>query len=63
MTIFSKQHYELIEMFDREFKGEGRLDKEAKEYWPKGQVYQDGMMNRLFAAYRRGYAFGTAVSA
>ena len=57
MTLISKEHYDIIEMFEREFAGEGRLDKEAKEYWAKGNVYQHGDMNRLFLAYRRGFAF------
>jgi hypothetical protein len=60
MTLFSQAHYDLIEMFDREFKGL-RLDKEAKDMWPKGYVYQNGEVNQLFLAYRKGYALGTAV--
>lgn len=60
MTIGSKEHYDLIEMFEREFKGEGRFDKEDKALWPKGHVYQHGEINRLFLAYRRGFAFGKA---
>jgi uncharacterized protein (UPF0332 family) len=59
--INSREHYDLIAMFEREFKGEGRLDKEPKDIWSKGNVYQDGTMNRLFLAYRRGYAFGKTV--
>ena len=58
MALFSKEHYDILEMFEREFKGEGRFDKEAKEFWAKGAVYQDGTINRLFMAYRRGFAFG-----
>lgn len=61
MAVFSKDHYELIAMFDREFKGI-RLDKEAKDMWPKGYVYQNGETNRLFDAYRRGHALGKATA-
>jgi hypothetical protein len=63
MTLTSKEHYDLIENFEREFKGCGRFDKEAKEFWAKGCVYQHGQVNQLFLAYRRGYALGTAVAA
>lgn len=54
------EHIELIAMFEREFSG--RLDKERKELWPMGRIYQDGQVNELFLAYRRGYAFGKATA-
>jgi hypothetical protein len=60
MGIHTKEHYDLIEMFEREFHGEGRFDKEDKALWPKGNVYQSGEINRLFLAYRRGFAYGKA---
>lgn len=60
MTLSSKDHYELIAMFEREF-STVRLDKEPKEIWAKGNIYQNGETNNLFLAYRRGYAFGAAV--
>ncbi len=63
MSIVSKEHYDLIAMFEKEFKGEGRMDKEAKDQWVRGYVYQDGTMNRLFLAYRRGAAYGKAMGA
>ena len=60
MALFSKEHYELMEMFEREFKGEGRFDREAKDIWAKGHIYQNGDINALFLAFRKGYAFGAA---
>lgn len=60
MTLTSKEHYDLMAHFDREF-SHHRLDKEPKELWAKGVLYQNGMANELFLAYRRGYALGTAV--
>ena len=60
MTLFSQCHYGLMEMFEREFKGM-RLDREAKEYWAKGRIYQHGEVNQLFLAYRKGYALGKAI--
>lgn len=55
MKIFDQEHYDLMIQFEREHSG--RFDKEAKEFWPKGIVYQDGCINELFLSYRRGYAF------
>lgn len=55
--LLTKEHYDLMAMFEREFKHR-RLDKEAKALWPKGVIYQDGHTNELFLAYRRGYAHG-----
>lgn len=59
MTLFSQTHYELIKMFEAEFNGR-RLDKEPKDIWSRGCVYQDAAVNDLFLAYRRGYALGVA---
>lgn len=59
MTILAREHYELMAMFEREFK-DLRLDREDKAYWPKGNVYQNGETNKLFLAYRRGFAYGRA---
>lgn len=56
----TKEHIDLMNMFEREFKGR-RLDKETKQDWARGIVYQDGMTNELFLTYRKGYAFGKAV--
>lgn len=56
----TQEHYDVIAMFDREFKGR-RLDKEAKDMWKSGHVYQDGQTDALFNAYLRGYALGKCV--
>lgn len=58
--LLTKEHQDLIAMFDCEFKHR-RLDKEDKALWPKGVIYQDGQVNELFLAYRKGYALGKAV--
>lgn len=57
----TQEHYDLMAQFEREFKGR-RLDKEAKDLWPMGRVYQDGQLNELFLAYRQGYALGKVMS-
>lgn len=61
MTITSRDHYEMMEMFEKEFSGY-RLDREDKAYWPKGNVYQAGETNALFLAYRRGVSYGRATA-
>jgi len=67
MQIHTKEHYEIMDAFERAFKHEprfknGRLDKEDKAMWSKGAVYQDAEVNVLFLAFRRGAAYGIAVS-
>lgn len=52
----TKEHYELLEQFERDFKGK-RLDKENKVFWASGNIYQSGEVNQLFLAYRLGYSF------
>lgn len=61
MKVGSKEHYDVIAQFDVEFRGQCRLDKERKELWKRGLIYQSGESNVLFIAYIRGYAFGKAV--
>ena len=54
-----KEHYELMEQFEKDYKGK-RFDKEPKELWvsPITSIYQDGSVNELFLAYRKGYSLG-----
>lgn len=61
MQLITREHQEIMAMFDRQFKGR-RLDKEDKTMWPKGIIYQDGHTNELFLAFRHGVAYGQAVS-
>ena len=59
MTEFTqtKEHYDLISAFDKEFKGEN-LTKENESMWRKSIIYQNGATNKLFLAYRSGYMLG-----
>jgi len=57
----TKEHQDLMAQFERDCKP-GRTDKETKDGWARGIIYQDGAVNELFLAYRRGYAFGKAIS-
>jgi hypothetical protein len=61
MKLGSQEHHDLMEMFEREHRGEFRLDREPKNIWPIGRIYQNGEANIAFLAYRKGYAFGRAV--
>lgn len=58
----TKEHQDLIAQFDKEF-SHCRLDKEPKEFWPNGIIYQEGNINNLFIAYRSGYSLGKKVAA
>lgn len=60
MTIKTQEHSDVMAQFERESKG-ARLDRELKEYWPLGRVYQDGHVNEVFLAYRRGYALAKSI--
>ena len=60
MTIQSADHYEMIEFFDRLF-AHLRLDKEPKDMWAKGRIYQNGEANDLFIAFRHGVGYGKSV--
>jgi hypothetical protein len=57
----SKEHYELMAQFEKEFRYR-RLDREkSKEHWAAGNLYENGETNELFKAFRRGYSFGLLV--
>ena len=56
MTIGSKEHYDILEQFERNF-SDYRLDREDSSLWKKGQVYQSGQTNALYKAYIVGYSF------
>lgn len=61
MQIHTKEHHELMEHFERVYRGEGRFDREDKAMWPRGAVYQDGAVNKLFLAFRHGYSVATCI--
>ena len=60
--IKSKEHYDLMMQFEKEFRGL-RTDREKdKNLWTSGNVYQDGRTNQIFKAYRQGYSLGKAMN-
>lgn len=58
MSIFSQEHYDIIAAFEKTYRNEARMDKEDKEMWSKGYIYQHAELNRLFIAFRHGVSFG-----
>lgn len=62
MKLGSKEHQELMQQFEKDCKNHiAHTDKENKDLWPKGIVYQDGKTNNLFLVYRMGYALGKVI--
>jgi hypothetical protein len=58
MKLFDKEHDELVAAFER-FHGKGlRLDKESRDMWAKGYIYQNASTNDAFKFFRSGYALG-----
>lgn len=53
--LHNKEHYDLMAAFERQHSG--RMDKEDKALWPRGIIYQDGHVNELFLAFRRGHSY------
>ena len=60
MELRSKEHYDLLLQFEKNFSGM-RLDREPRELWSRGIIYENGATNQLFDAYRKGYALGKIV--
>ena len=57
--LLTKEHYDLMASFEREHKHCRLAREKDTAYWKMGHVYQDGHVNELFMAYRKGYALGT----
>ena len=60
MNLNSKDHYEMMEFFERQFP-HFRLEHEPKEIWARGNIYQSGEANAAFIAFRAGVAYGQAI--
>ena len=61
MELRAKEHYEIMAAFEKFFQAEGRKDKEDKELWEKGLIYQNGDVNKLFLAFRLGVSYGLSL--
>ena len=61
MTAGSKEFYEVLDTFEMTANHmvRGRLDRvKDKEWWSRGQVYENGEVNELFKLFRAGYSAG-----
>ena len=59
--IKTKEHYDLMSQFEKTAGKYYRLDKEPKDMWHKGRIYQSGEANNAFLMFRDGYEFGKCV--
>jgi hypothetical protein len=59
MLLFSREGYELMAQFERDFKIDFTpfATKEYRSIWPAGNFYCHGPTNEKFLAYRKGYAY------
>lgn len=60
MKLGTQEHEDIMKQFERDCRP-GRIDREPKESWPRGIIYQDGHVNELFRVYRHGYAFAKSL--
>jgi len=60
MTIGSKEHYDILDAFDKNY-SYMRLDRESKELWQSGIIYQDGETNKLYQSFILGYSLGRLI--
>lgn len=60
MTLGSKEHYEVISLFERIYKVTNPR-YESREIQEKGFIYQNGELNRRFIDFRSGYAAAKCV--
>ena len=64
VPLKSQEHSELMQQFESQFSKAMyglRFDREEKSGWARGNVYEHGEANRLFAAFRSGYVLGKAI--
>ena len=57
MQLTTKYHYDMMAYFEKTFT-HLRLDREPKDIWVKGRIYQSDEANKLFLAFRHGVAYG-----
>ena len=61
MDVNSPEHDALMDEFERTAKANPwreRLDRESRDYWPRGYFYAPGETNSRFLAFRAGYELG-----
>lgn len=61
MNIGSKEHYEILENFEKQFSQYNLTREENKDLWKKGYVYANGETNKLYQGFLSGYAFARCI--
>ena len=60
MKVGTKEFDDILANFEKNFY-HMRLEKESKDFWSMGQIYQNGETNNAYKAYVMGYSFGRVV--
>ena len=57
MQIGTKEHFEILAQFEKNFSHLRLTREKDKTLWRKGQIYENGETNALYNAYILGYSF------
>jgi len=60
MTIKDKEHYELMDAFEKTFKAK-QPPRESKDLWHRSIFYCNGKLNNDFVMFRHGYMLGKSI--
>jgi uncharacterized membrane protein len=62
LNLFGKEHYDLLDQFERDRGLRAPVREKDKEWWKRGYIYCNGEINKQFVAYRMGYTLGKRVA-
>jgi hypothetical protein len=62
VQIGTKEHYDILAKFEKNFSHLRLTREKNKTLWRKGQIYENGETNALYSAYILGYSFARANS-
>ena len=62
MSIKEKEHYDLMDAFEKHYKYRD-LKREPKDIWHRGAIYCHGEINHEFIVFRDGYVLGKSIAA
>lgn len=55
MLLGTQEHENVMKMFEKKY-GKCKLEREKKEFWPRGNLYCNGVINEAFRNFLDGYA-------
>jgi hypothetical protein len=58
--LHTKEYYSVMEQFEKD-NADYPLHREAKKFWERGIIYQNGEVNGLFNSYLQGYSLGKSI--